>query len=138
MRPRSNRRLLVVASVVVVVAVVIANLLGRHENSYERMADAITQALAHNDMAPVQKDFNAIDRPELQNRARVGALSDLVGAMGAFKGSKENTPQGLDPGYHQFVETFARGTLVEKYKLDADGKITRFHIAPTSSVNAGP
>lgn len=88
MRPRSNRRLLVVASVVVVVAVVIANLLGRHENRYERMADAITQALAHNDMAPVQKDFNAIDRPELQNRARVGALSDLVGAMGASKAAR--------------------------------------------------
>jgi len=138
MRPRSNRQLFIAAFVFVIVIVLIANLLGHHENRYERMADAITQALAHNDMAPVQRDFNAIDRPELQNRARVGALSDLVGAMGAFKGSKENTPQGLDPGYHQFVETFAKGTLVEKYKLDADGKITHFHIGPTSSVNAGP
>ncbi len=138
MKPRSNRQLFIAAFVIAIVIIVIANLLGRHENRYERMADAITQALAHNDMAPVQNDFNASDRPELQNRARVGALSDLVVSLGAFKGSKENTPQGSDPNYHQFVETFAKGTLVEKYKLDADGKITRFHIGPSAAMNAGP
>jgi hypothetical protein len=137
MSPRFNRRLFITAFVIIVALVVVANLIGHRENRYERMADTITHALARNDMAPVQKDFNAVDRPELQDRERVGALSNLVVSMGAFKGSKETTPRGSDPNYHQFVETFAKGTLAEKFMLDPDGKITRFHIGPSAGANAG-
>ncbi len=128
-RRRGPGVLLAILAVVVALFVIFRH----HENRYERMADAITQALARNDMTPVQKDFNAIDRPELQNRERVGKLSDLVVSLGAFKGSKEDTPAGSAAGYHQFIESFASGTLEEKYQLDADGKITKFHIGPHPS-----
>jgi hypothetical protein len=84
-------------------------------------------------MRPVEHAFNAIDRPQLEDRARVGKLSDLVVSMGAFKGSKEDTPAGSPPGYHHFTERFDKGTLVEKYELDADNKITRFHIGPSDT-----
>ncbi|MBC5798994.1 MAG: hypothetical protein GIX03_09265 [Candidatus Eremiobacteraeota bacterium] len=137
MSARSNRQLFIAAFIVVVLIVVVANLIGHRKNRYERMADSITQALARNDMAPVQKDFNAVDRPQLQDRERVGHLSNLVVSMGTFKGSKETTPRGSDPNYHSFVETFAKGTLAEKFQLDPDGKITRFHIGPSASANPG-
>jgi len=104
-----------------------------HENQYEATADAVTKAIAANDMTPVLGDFNAIRRPELQDRARVGNLSNMEVALGAFKGSKEITPANAPQGAHEFTETFANGTLDEKFVLDADGKIVTFHIGPPST-----
>jgi len=101
-----------------------------HANRYESVADDVTKAIVNNDMTPVAQDFNAIRRPELADRARVGKLSDMVIALGAFKGSTEITPAGSASGFHEFTETFASGTLDEKYELDSDGKIVRFHIGP--------
>ena len=101
-----------------------------HANRYESVADDVTKAIVNNDMTPVAQDFNAIRRSELADRARVGKLSDMVIALGAFKGSTEITPAGSASGFHEFTETFASGTLDEKYELDSDGKIVRFHIGP--------
>ena len=125
------RQIVIVAIIVIAVFLIVDKLIIHHRNRYESTADAITKAIAHNDMQPVLHAFNAIDRPELQDRARVGHLSDLVVTMGAFKGSKEDTPAGSPEGYHHFIERFDKGTLEEKYQLDADGKITKFHIGPS-------
>ena len=88
-----------------------------------------------NDISPLIPKRRAqcgreLRRPELADRARVGKLSDMVIALGAFKGSTEITPAGSASGFHEFTETFASGTLDEKYELDSDGKIVRFHIGP--------
>jgi hypothetical protein len=129
----SNVRLVVIALIVLFALVVFYKLVLHHRNRYESTADAITKAIAKNDMTPVLHAFNAIDRPQLEDRARVGRLSDLIVPLGAFKGSKEDTPPGSPEGYHHFKESFDKGELSEKYQLDADGKITKFHIGPTET-----
>jgi len=127
------RRIAVVIFIVIALIFIVDKLIIHRRNHFEATADAITKAIANNDMRPVEHAFNAINRSQLEDRARVGHLSDLVVAMGAFKGSKEDTPAGSPTGYHHFTERFAKGTLVEKYQLDADGKIERFHIGPSET-----
>jgi hypothetical protein len=136
--PPSIRGLLI--GVVVLLAIVLLGykLFHHQRNQYESTADAVTLAIAHNDMTPVLHKFNAIRLPELEDRARVGRLSNLIVPLGAFKESKEITPAGSDAGLHEFTETFANGTLDEKYSLDADGKIVRFHIGPPPSATTAP
>ena len=129
-----NRRNQILAIVVLVLLVYAATrLFGHHENKYEKLADEVTTAIANNDMTPVIGDFNAIRRPELEDRGRVGRLSDMVVALGKFEGSTEITPANAPSGGHEFTEKFANGTLDEKYVLDADGKIVTFHIQPPST-----
>ena len=131
--PVNRQRSTILAVIAVLVAVFLLSRLLPHENRYERLATKITQAIANNDMRPVEKNFNAIRRPELQDRARVGNLSNLVTPLGKLKRSKEDTPAGSPEGYHQFVEQFDKGTLLEKYQLDADGKVVKFHLGPSAS-----
>jgi hypothetical protein len=131
-------RLVVVGLIALFVFIAVDKLVLHHRNRYESTADAITKAIAKNDMTPVLHAFNAIDRPQLEDRGRVGRLSDMIVPLGAFKGSREDTPQGSPAGYHHFTERFDKGTLSEKYLLDDDGKITKFHIGPTEAPTAAP
>ena len=122
---------------VIVVAAVIA--LGwfffhPRENSNEKLATEVTQAIVNNDMRPVEKDFNALRRPLLENRERVGRLSDTLVALGKLKSIKEDTPQGKPTDYHHFQATFERATWVEDMTLDGDGKISAFHVHPSDTV----
>ncbi|HMD03104.1 MAG TPA: hypothetical protein VKG44_09105 [Candidatus Baltobacteraceae bacterium] len=102
------------------------------ENHYEQLADQVTKAVIANDMRPVEKDFNALARPQLENRAKVGALSDQLNALGTFKRNREDTPKGEPSTYHAFAAEFTKGTWQLVMRLDADGKIASFHIAPPS------
>lgn len=103
------------------------------ENQNERLADRVTAAIVANDMRPVEKDFNALDRPKLESRANVGRLSDRLNALGTFKRTHETTPRDARAGYHTFVADFSKGTMVEDMTFDADGKIAGFHVRPPSS-----
>ena len=102
-------------------------------NSSERLATDVTRAIANNDMRPVEKEFNAIRRPELENHARVGRLSDFVNEDGALKSVKEDTPSGSAAGYHHFIAHFEKGDREEKMMLDGDGKIAAFKVLPLAS-----
>ncbi len=121
---------IIITVVAVIVAFFLLSRLFPHENRYEKLATNITNAIANNDMRPVEKSFNAVRRTQLQDRARVGNLSNMVVPLGKLKRSKENTPSGSPAGYHQFVEQFEKGTLFEKYQLDPDGKVVNFFIGP--------
>ena len=133
-KPVSGMRTRAIAVVALVAIVLIGyKLFHHHRNSYEATADAVTVALANNNMTPVLHKFNAIRLPELQDREKVGHISNFLVPMGAFKGSKEITPANSDAGLHEFTETFANGTAFEKFELDADGKIVKFHIGPQPS-----
>ena len=99
-------------------------------NQYEKQADAVTKAIIANDMRPVEKDFNALVRPKLESRARVGALSDQLAALGAFQGAKENTPAGAPPRAHKFDASFEKATWTECATYDEDGKIAAFDVLP--------
>jgi hypothetical protein len=116
---------------VLLVVVVAAWLLLRpHESPSTRLATEVTQAIVKNDMHPVEKDFNALARPELENRGRVGRLSDQLVALGALKSIKEDTPKDAPAGVHHFTAQFDKATWVEDMKLDADGKISSFQVHP--------
>lgn len=112
------------------VALAVAGCAG--ENHAEKLADQVTRAIVANDMRPVAPEFNAIVRPKLMERERVGRLSDQLAPLGNFKRTKENTPAGAPAGTHQFVAEFERGTRIEDMTLDSDGKIAAFHIHPAS------
>ena len=101
-----------------------------HANRYERLASDVTKAIAANDMRPVEKEFNALRRPQLEDRAKVGQLSDFINELGAFRGVKEDTPKDAAPRSHHFVAHFERGNRVEDLTVDADGKIADFHVKP--------
>jgi hypothetical protein len=99
-------------------------------NHYEQQANVVTKAIVANDMRPVEKDFNALVRPKLENRARVGALSDQLAVLGQFKGVKENTPKDAPSGAHKFDAAFEKATWIECMTYDADGKISSFDVLP--------
>jgi hypothetical protein len=101
------------------------------ENHYEQLADQVTKAIVVNDMRPVEKDFNALARPQLENRAKVGALSDQLNALGTFSGAHEDkSAEGTDPNIHVFKAVFSKGAWQIMMRIDADGKISAFQIHP--------
>jgi hypothetical protein len=120
------RRLL--GPIAVVVIVVGAFRLFQHENQYEKMATSVTQAIVNNDMRPVERDFNALRRPQLEDRAKVGMLSDELNALGALKNVTETKTDVARAGYHTFEAHFQKSTWVEDMTLDGDGKIASFHV----------
>jgi hypothetical protein len=136
--PRNMRAIAIAAVLALVLLLGVYKLFHHHRSTYEATADAVTIAIQKNDMTPVLHKFNAIDVPELEDRERVGRLSNLLAPLGAFKGSKEITSAGDNPGVHEFTETFADGTKFEKYKLDADGKIVKFYIGDPPSTSSAP
>ena len=101
-------------------------------NQYERQADDVTKAIIANDMRPVEKDFNALVRPKLESRGRVGQLSDQLVALGAFKGVKEVTPSDAPPRSHKFDASFEKAAQpwIECMSYDVDGKISSFNVLP--------
>ncbi|MFY9779839.1 MAG: hypothetical protein WAJ85_04930 [Candidatus Baltobacteraceae bacterium] len=119
--------------VVLVVTAILFRLVVPHHNRYERLADDVTKAIVANDMRPVEGDFNALRRPQLEDRAKVGQLSNDLNALGAFKGVKETTPSGASEGYHTFSAAFEKATWNEDMTLDADGKIAAFHVHPSTA-----
>jgi hypothetical protein len=121
-------RLILIVAIVLVLLFAIDKLVIHHENHAEHLATVVTEAIAANDMAPVASQFNALRRPELANRARVGRLSDFVNAKGAFKNVHEDTPAGSPALYHHFIAHFANGDLQERLELDDDGKIAKFDV----------
>jgi hypothetical protein len=135
---KSNMRAIIIGAIVVFVLVLGYKIFHHHRSSYEATADAVTIAIEKNDMTPVLHKFNAIRLPELEDRERVGRLSNLLVPLGEFKGSKEITPADADAGLHEFTETFASGTKFEKYQLDADGKIVKFYIGDPPETSPAP
>ncbi len=129
--PKRPKGPIVIAALIAVIIAVF--LLRHHENRYEKLASDVTRAIAANDMRPVAKEFNALRRPQLEDRAKVGGLSDFVNAEGAFKNVKEDTQGTQKPGYHHFVASFEKGKLAEDLTVDGDGKIADFHVHPLSS-----
>ena len=106
-------------------------------NHNEQLADQVTKAIVANDMRPVEGDFNALVRPRLLNRARVGELSDELNGLGAFRRVKETTPKDATQGQHTFDAEFAKATWKEVMTLDSEGKIASFYVRPPRPTTTG-
>ena len=132
-RPPLVRRTLptpLVWLIVAVLLVVIAFSFCTHrENPNEKLVRQVTEAVQRNDMSPVAKDFNAIQREQL-TRGSVGRLSDQVAPLGKVKGVNETTPKDAAPRHHTFVVHFEKADWNAYMALDEDGKITSFYLRP--------
>jgi hypothetical protein len=131
--PKPSRRAFLPLILGVIIAFSAINMLLHRENRYEKLATDVTKALAANNMQPVEKEFNALRRPELEERGKVGQLSDFVNEDGALKRIKEDTPSGAKAGYHHFIAEFDKGSRSEDLTVDSDGKIADFHVRPLES-----
>lgn len=128
LKSRGGAMIPLILGIAVLVSAV--NVFRHHENRYERLASDVTHALAANDMRPVEKEFNAVTRPKLEDRGKVGNLSDFVNADGKLKSVKEQAQPEGKPNVHLFVATFEKGQRAEDLTVDSDGKIVDFHVKP--------
>ena len=62
-------------------------------------------------------------------RASIGQLSDEMHALGAYHGLKATTSDP-DDGRYDFQAAFDKGTLLVRLRLDPDGRIGAYRIAP--------
>ena len=123
--PRARQTQTIVLALALVVLVLLARACFPGENTYEKIADGMTQALQRNDVAGVQKYQNA-ETATTVNRARVGHAADVLVPLGKLKRTKEATPSGDGDRVHEFDLTFEHGTVHEKMKLDPENKVVRF------------
>jgi hypothetical protein len=106
------------------VASVLHSLFGHHENAYEHVADEVTVALQHDDVAVVKRFQNAETATHV-TAALVGRGADTFAPLGALKSVKE-TSADADTRVHQFDLTFEKGTVHETIRFDPDGKVVNF------------
>ncbi len=117
-------RPIVVGLIVLLAIVAIRLIFGHHENKYERIATAVTQALAKNDVAAVKQYQNA-ETATLVTASVVGRGADALAPLGALAAVKQ-TAAADDTRVHQFDVRFAKGTMHETIKFDPDDKIVSF------------
>ena len=124
--PRRARQMQILwlAAAIVVVALVLRTCT-HHENSYERIARALTVAVQNNDMTAVKKLENSETAAEMTN-ARLGRAADLFRPLGKIVRVRETSPQTDVPRLHEFDVAFEKGAVHEKIQFDPDEKIVHF------------
>ena len=103
-----------------------------HENSYERIARALTVAVQNNDMTAVKKLENSETAAEMTNE-RLGRAADAFRPLGAIKRVREVPAQSDVPRLHEFDVAFAKGAVHEKIQFDPDEKVFHFRYDITST-----
>ncbi|MBV8602178.1 MAG: hypothetical protein JO359_11495 [Candidatus Eremiobacteraeota bacterium] len=117
------------ALVALLVVIIVFSFFTHRPNAHEKLFASVTEAVQRNDMSPVAKDFNAIQREQL-TRASVGRLSDQLVPLGKLKNVKETTPKDAAPRHYTFDVQFEKATWKGFMILDEDGKITGFRLKP--------
>ncbi len=100
------------------------------QNKYEREAQKITEAVMHNDMAPVKNDL----APNVHlTRVQVANWADELDEQGKLNSVKEVTPCNR-AGYHCLTVKFDKSTYNEWIQLDDQSKVVNwyFHAAPNA------
>jgi len=129
--PRRARQMQILwlAAAIVVVALVLRTCT-HHENSYERIARALTVAVQNNDMTAVKKLENSETAAEMTT-ARLGRAADLFRPLGKIVRVRETSPQTDVPRLHEFDVAFEKGAVHEKIQFDPDEKIVHFRYDET-------
>jgi hypothetical protein len=96
----------------------------------QKLADAATKAVYADDISALTSDMNAQLVPTV-TRAQVGDLSDKLHALGDYQGLTPTASDSLKSEY-DFDAKFTKGTWTVMVRLDADGKIAAFRVAPQS------
>ncbi|HTA39563.1 MAG TPA: hypothetical protein VK760_10815 [Candidatus Acidoferrales bacterium] len=96
------------------------------QNKYEKEAQAITEAIAGNNLQPVQGDI----APRVKiTRVQVAAMSDELGEAGKLVSLKETTTN-CPPDTHCFDVKFEKRSYIEHMKLDENGKVVDWNYVP--------
>jgi hypothetical protein len=119
------RRLVAVAALCVLAAC-------SFQNKYEKEAQSITEAVANNDMQPVQGDI----APRIKiTRVQVAAMSDELADAGKLVSLKETTTN-CPPDTHCFDVKFEKRAFVEHMRLDENGKVVDWNYVPAPAAAA--
>ncbi len=91
-------------------------------NGRERLADAITRAVAADDLSPVMNRLDPGIEGEL-TRVRVAEFSDELSAQGAYQGLKQTAGSWCPQDALCFDVQFAKAPFHEVMRLAKDGKV---------------
>ena len=100
------------------------------QNSYEKKAQRVTEALIANDMTPVKDEI-----PAGVTRVQVAEYSAELSGYGKLKSVKED-PAGCPSGMHCFDAQFENRLVRERMTIDDKGKIAYFHYHADDPVQA--
>jgi hypothetical protein len=92
------------------------------QNSYEKKAQKVTEALIANDMTPVKDEIP----PGALTRVQVAEYSTELSGYGKLKSVKED-PAGCPASMHCFDVQFENRLVREQMLVDDKGKIARFN-----------
>lgn len=123
----NSRRVLLAAALAVLLAGCSA---GSASDRALKLADDATKAVYNDDMAGLTANMNAALVPTI-TRAQLGDLADKMHALGDYQGL---TPAGSDTlkSEYDFKAKFEKGTWTVILRLDGDGKIAAYRVAPAS------
>lgn len=102
---------------------------GGGNGAAQSTADTITKAVIANDVATVQNNLDDGIRPTV-TKASVGALSDAMQKLGAYKGLTLLSSDAVKNEY-TYRADFASGSMNVVIKLDPDGKAGAYKAIPT-------
>src|SRR5471030_761490 len=99
-----------------------------HGAAPQTLADQTTKAVYNADLDGTQKNFDDSLKKQV-TREQIGKLSDKMHALGTYKGLKP-TASDPDKGRYDFEADFDNGVMVVEMRLDPNGKIGAYRVAP--------
>ena len=122
----NSRRVLIATALAVLLAGCSA---GSASDRAQKLADDATKAVYNDDMAGLTANMNAALVPTI-TRAQLGDLADKMHTLGDYQGV---TPAGSDTlkSEYDFKAKFDKGTWTVILRLDGDGKIAAYRVAPS-------
>ena len=99
-----------------------------HRATPLELADQATKGVYNADLPATQTNFDDALKTQV-TRETIGALSDKMHALGAYKGLKA-LDADPDRGRYDFEADFDGGMLAVELRIDPSGKIGAYRIAP--------
>jgi hypothetical protein len=124
-----RRNQIIILAVFVVVLVLLVRACSNRENTYERIAHELTQAVQNNDYNAVAKLENVETAADM-GRGRLGHAADDLAPLGKIKRVHEVPTTSKTPRVHEFDLTFDKGTAHEKIQFDPADKVFHFAYVP--------
>jgi len=94
----------------------------------QQLAERVTRAVYANDLDTTLGTFDEATKRDI-TRAELGALSDRMHAVGAFKSlvQRDGNP---DTGRYEFDASFSGGMMLLQMRIDPSGKVGAYRLVP--------
>jgi len=122
----ARRNQIFILAVFVIVLVLLVRACSGRENTYEKIAHELTQAVQNNDYNAVAKLENAETAADM-GRGRLGKASDSLAPLGKIKRVHEVPTTSKTPRVHEFDVTFDKGAAHEIIQFDPENKVFHFY-----------